>query len=112
MSGVIVVDADAESFRSTCFGRDAYIHDHRLDILITMLNSVNCPTAICSPTIKYLCCREKPLVKPMAPGSFLIISIYITLFTCFVFTLPLLLTLHLSIKNTKNIIYIRSHSRK
>ena len=38
MRGVIVVDA--ESFRSTCFGRDAYIHDHCLDILITMLNSV------------------------------------------------------------------------
>ena len=35
MRGVIVVDA--ESFRSTCFGRDAYIRDHRLDILITML---------------------------------------------------------------------------
>ena len=34
MSGVIVVDV--ESFRSTCFGRDAYIHDHRLDILITI----------------------------------------------------------------------------
>ena len=26
MCGVIVVDA--ESFRSTCCGRDAYIHDH------------------------------------------------------------------------------------
>ena len=26
MCGVIVVDA--ESFRSTCLGRDAYIHDH------------------------------------------------------------------------------------
>ena len=26
MFGVIVVDA--ESFRSTCHGRDAYIHDH------------------------------------------------------------------------------------
>ena len=26
MCGVIVVDA--ESFRSTCYGRDAYIHDH------------------------------------------------------------------------------------
>ena len=26
MCGVIVVDA--ESFRSTCQGRDAYIHDH------------------------------------------------------------------------------------
>ena len=26
MCGVIVVDA--ESFQSTCYGRDAYIHDH------------------------------------------------------------------------------------
>ena len=86
MSGVIVVDA--ESFRSTCLGRDAYIHDHCLDMLITMLNSVNCSTVIWSPTVEYLCSREKPLVKPMAPGSILIISIYITLFTCFVFTLP------------------------
>ena len=67
MSGVIVVDA--KSFRSICFGRDAYIHDHCLDILITMLNSVNCSTVICSPTVKYLCSWEKPLVKPMAPGS-------------------------------------------
>ena len=89
ISGVIVVDA--ESFRSTCFGRDAYIHDHCLDMFITMLNSVNCSTVICSPTVEYLCSREKPLVKPMPPGSILIISIYITLFTCFVFTLPLLL---------------------
>ena len=67
MSEEIVVDA--ESFRSICLGRDAYIHDHCLDILITMLNSVNCSTVIYSPTIEYLCSREKPLVKPMAPGS-------------------------------------------
>ena len=40
-----------------------------LDILITMLNSVNCSTVICSPTVEYLCSWEKPLVKPMAPGS-------------------------------------------
>ena len=73
MSGVIVVDA--ESFRSTCHGRDAYIHDHCLDILITMLNSVNCSIVICSPTVEYLCSQEKPLVKPMAPGSIFIISI-------------------------------------
>ena len=103
MSGVIVVDA--ESFRSTCFGRDAYIHDHCLDILITMLNSVNSSIVICSPTVRYFS-REKPQVKPMAPGSILIISISITLFTCFVFTLPFsFFTLQLSIKNTKNIIY-------
>ena len=34
MCGVIVVDV--ESFRSTCHGRDAYIHDHALDVIITM----------------------------------------------------------------------------
>ena len=48
----------------------------------------------------------------MALGSILIISISITLFTCFVLLFLLLFTLHLSIKNTKNIISIRSHSRK
>ena len=53
MCGVIVVDA--ESFGSTCLGRDAYIHDHCLDMFITMLNSVNCSTVICSPTVEYFC---------------------------------------------------------
>ena len=56
MSGVIVVDA--ELFRSTCLGRDAYIHDHCLDILLTMLNSVNCSTVICSPTVILMLLRE------------------------------------------------------
>ena len=42
-----------------------------LDILIILLNSVNCSTVICSPTVEYLCSWEKPLVKPMAPGSIL-----------------------------------------
>ena len=83
MSGVIVVDA--ESFRSTCHGRDAYIHDHCLDNLITMLNSVNCSTIICSPTVEYLCSREKPLVKPMAPG----LSLSYQSATTLLFTLPL-----------------------
>ena len=31
-------------------------------------SSINCPIVICSPTICYLS-REKPLVKPTAPGS-------------------------------------------
>ena len=53
MCGVIVVDA--ESFRSTCHGRDAYIH---LDILITMHFSINCSTVICSPTVDYAILRE------------------------------------------------------
>ena len=66
MCGVIVVDA--ESFRSTWHGHDAYIHDHCLDILITMRFPINCSAVICSPTVCFLS-REKPLVKPMAPGS-------------------------------------------
>ena len=37
MSGVIVVDA--ESFRSTCLGRDAYIHDHYLDGFFSIFES-------------------------------------------------------------------------
>ena len=70
--------------------------------------SINCSTVICSPTVEYLCSWEKPLVKPMAPGSILIISIFITLILlCF-----LHITLHLYTKNTKNIISIRSHSCK
>ena len=102
MSGVIVVDA--KSFRSTCLGRDAYIHDHCLDILITMLNSVNCSTVICSPTVEYLCSWEKPLVKPMAPGSIFIILIFQYLVISFAFLLFFCFTLHLYHKNTKNII--------
>ena len=56
MCGVIVVDA--ESFRSTWHGRDAYIHDHCLDILITMRFSINCSAIICSPTVRYAIMRE------------------------------------------------------
>ena len=41
-----------------------------LDILITTRFSTNCSTVICSPTVKYAI-LEKPLVKPMAPGSIL-----------------------------------------
>ena len=66
MCGVIVVDA--ESFRSTCHEHDAYIHDIALDIIITMHFSINCSTVICLPTVCFLS-RQKPLVKPMAPGS-------------------------------------------
>ena len=56
MCGVIVVDA--ESFRSTWHRRDAYIHDHCLDILITMRFSINCSAVICSPTVIYAILRE------------------------------------------------------
>ena len=70
MSGVIVVDA--ESFRSTCHGRDAYIHDrclrycHNYALFYKLLKSNLF-------THRMLYSREKPLVKPMAPGLFSII---------------------------------------
>ena len=40
-----------------------------LDILIIMHFSINCSTIICSPTVILMISWEKPLVKPMAPGS-------------------------------------------
>ena len=40
-----------------------------LDNLITMCFSINCSTVICSPTVILMLSWEKPLVKPMAPGS-------------------------------------------
>ena len=46
------------------------------------------------------------------PRVHLIILISITLILLCFFTLPLLFSLHLYTKNTKNIISIRSHSRK
>ena len=55
MSGVIVVDAGRS--RSTCLGRDVYIRSY-LDILIIMLNFVNCSTVICSPTVILMLLRE------------------------------------------------------
>ena len=82
-----------------------------LDILIIMLNSVNCSIVICSPIVENLCSREKPLVKPMAR----VYSHHINLHhfnIALLFILPLLFTLHLYIKNTKNILSIRSHYRK
>ena len=53
---------------------------------------------------KYLCSREKPLVKPMAPGSiFHHINLPTTsYFHCFLFCFYF--ALHLYHKNTKNII--------
>ena len=35
---------------------------------MSIWSSINCPTAICLPTVCYFS-REKPLVKPTAPGS-------------------------------------------
>ena len=62
MCGVIVVDA--ESFRSTCLYTWSC-----LDILITIRFSINCSIVIRSPTVILMLSWEKPLVKPMAPGS-------------------------------------------
>ena len=70
MCGVIVVDAGRS--RSTCHGRDAYIHDHCLRyrhnfaLFYQWLNSNLFTHCMFSS-------REKPLVKPMAPGLFSII---------------------------------------
>ena len=44
-------------------------------------SSINCPTVICLPTVCYFS-REKPLVKPTAPGSLLY---YICLCDLFLF---------------------------
>ena len=56
MYGVIVVHAGRS--RSTYHGHDAYIHDHCLDIVITLCFSINCSTVICSPTILFAILRE------------------------------------------------------
>jgi hypothetical protein len=56
MGGVIVVDAGRS--RSTCLGRDAYIHDHCHESVITMRFSINCPTVIYLPTVCYVFERE------------------------------------------------------
>ena len=45
-------------YRSTCLGRDAYIYDHCLDIVMTLHGSINCSTVICSPTVIFSILRE------------------------------------------------------
>jgi hypothetical protein len=51
IGGVIVVDVGRS--RSTCHGRNAYIHDHAMNNVITMRFSINCPTVIYLPTLCY-----------------------------------------------------------
>ena len=68
-----------------------------------MLNSVNCSTVICSPTVKYICSWEKPLVKPMAPGS-IFHHINLPTLSYFHYCLLAFFTFTLYHKNTKNII--------
>jgi hypothetical protein len=70
MGGIIVVDAGRS--RSTCLGRDAYIHDHCLGHRHDYLLFYQLPNSNFF-THRMLFSREKPLVKTMAPGSTLII---------------------------------------
>ena len=52
---------------------------------MSIWSSINCPTVICSPTVCYFS-REKPLVKPMAPGSLShIFAFAIYFFLAFIF---------------------------
>ena len=84
MCGVILVDA--ESFRSTWHGRDAYIHDHCLDIVITMHFSINCSTVIRSPTVKFAILREATSETYGPRVSFLLYCIsFIYIASCLLF---------------------------
>ena len=65
MCGVIVIDV--ESFRSTCLGRDAYIHDHCLGYRHDYLLFYQLPNSNLF-THRMLFLREKLLVKTMASG--------------------------------------------
>ena len=67
--GVIVVDA--ESFRCTCLGRDAYIHDHCLVYHHNYFLFYELPNSNLF-THRMLFSGEKPLVKTMAPRVYLL----------------------------------------
>ena len=82
MCGVIVVDAGRS--RSTNFGCDANVMIIAWIVMI-IWSSINFPTVICLPTVCYFS-REKPLVKPTAPGSLShIIRLCDLLFFCIYF---------------------------
>ena len=70
-----------------------------LDNLIIIRFSVNCSTVICSPTVILMLSWEKPLVKPMAPGS---ISYHI----CFESTLICIFTFCIYIIKYQKYIYL------
>ena len=100
MCGVIVVDAGRS--RSTCFGCDAYIHDH--DNVIIIRFSINSSTVICSPTVILMLSREASS-ETYGPRVYLLsylLSIYLYLHLYF---------LHLYYKIPKIYYYlsIRSH---
>ena len=59
-----------------------------LDNLIIIRFSINCSTVICSPTVILMLSWEKPLVKPMAPGSIFYHIRFQSTFVC-IFTFPM-----------------------
>ena len=59
-----------------------------LDNLIIIHFSINCSTVICSPTVILMLSWEKPLVKPMAPGSIFYHISFPSTFIC-IFTFPI-----------------------
>ena len=81
-----------------------------LDKLIIIRFSINCST-VCSPTVILMLSWEKPLVKPMAPGSisyyicFQSTFIYIFIFSIYIIKIP-------KIYLSYHIISIISHFRK
>ena len=56
-----------------------------LDNLIIIRFSINCSTVICSPTVILMLSWEKPLVKPMPPGSIFYQAFNLLLFASFTF---------------------------
>ena len=84
-------------------------YSHNYAQFCQLLNSSNL-----SPTVEYLCSREKPLVKPMPPGSIFIILISYYLVISFVIYFAFILICIFITKIPKYylIISIRSHSRK
>ena len=62
-----------------------------LDNLIIIRFSINCSTVICSPTVILMLSWEKPLVKPMAPGSIFYHISFQSTFIC-IFTFCMYIT--------------------
>ena len=53
-----VIVVDAESFRSTCHGHVAYVHDHCLRYRHNFAHFYQYSAVICSPTIIFSILRE------------------------------------------------------
>ena len=73
--------------------------------------SINCLTVICSPTVIHMLSWEKPLVKPMAPGSIFYHISFQSTFIC-IFTFPIYIIKIQKIYLYYHVISIRSHFRK